>query len=115
MIFIGHYIFHEHTVTMKSPNLRMCTTSCFLLVIILSSLSLQARGSQEANRSTATVNVVIVGGTGDLAKKYLWQGFFNLYQGTNVNMERFVVRVGVVLKRTAGFNSNVSISRPPML
>ncbi|XP_033639141.1 GDH/6PGL endoplasmic bifunctional protein-like [Asterias rubens] len=66
---------------MKSPNLRMCTTSCFLLVIILSSLSLQARGSQEANRPT--VNVVIVGGTGDLAKKYLWQGFFNLNQEQN--------------------------------
>lgn len=25
------------------------------------------------------VSVVIVGGTGDLAKKYLWQGFFQLY------------------------------------
>lgn len=25
------------------------------------------------------VSVVIVGGTGDLAKKYLWQGFFHLY------------------------------------
>lgn len=25
------------------------------------------------------VSVIIVGGTGDLAKKYLWQGFFHLY------------------------------------
>lgn len=25
------------------------------------------------------VSVVIIGGTGDLAKKYLWQGFFHLY------------------------------------
>lgn len=25
------------------------------------------------------VSVVVVGGTGDLAKKYLWQGFFHLY------------------------------------
>ncbi|XP_077978873.1 GDH/6PGL endoplasmic bifunctional protein-like, partial [Glandiceps talaboti] len=24
-------------------------------------------------------NIVLIGGTGDLAKKYLWQGFFNLY------------------------------------
>ncbi|XP_036427051.1 GDH/6PGL endoplasmic bifunctional protein isoform X1 [Colossoma macropomum] len=29
--------------------------------------------------SPGHVSVVIVGGTGDLAKKYLWQGFFHLY------------------------------------
>jgi len=32
----------------------------------------------EAQR-TGHVSVVVVGGTGDLAKKYLWQGFFELY------------------------------------
>ncbi|TRY69796.1 hypothetical protein DNTS_000586 [Danionella cerebrum] len=34
---------------------------------------------QEAKRSLGHVTVVVVGGTGDLAKKYLWQGFFQLY------------------------------------
>uniref|UniRef100_A0A8C7IL60 Hexose-6-phosphate dehydrogenase/glucose 1-dehydrogenase n=1 Tax=Oncorhynchus kisutch TaxID=8019 RepID=A0A8C7IL60_ONCKI len=33
------------------------------------------------------VSVVIVGGTGDLAKKYLWQGFFHLY-ANQLSVER---------------------------
>ncbi|KAM8916933.1 GDH/6PGL endoplasmic bifunctional protein isoform 1-T5 [Spinachia spinachia] len=32
-----------------------------------------------AGPSKGHVSVVVVGGTGDLAKKYLWQGFFQLY------------------------------------
>ncbi|XP_029539764.1 GDH/6PGL endoplasmic bifunctional protein [Oncorhynchus nerka] len=35
----------------------------------------ETKGAQ----SLGHVSVVIVGGTGDLAKKYLWQGFFHLY------------------------------------
>lgn len=34
---------------------------------------------EEAARGPGHVSVIIVGGTGDLAKKYLWQGFFQLY------------------------------------
>ncbi|MBN3301469.1 G6PE protein, partial [Amia calva] len=36
----------------------------------------EAEGTREAK---GHISVVIVGGTGDLAKKYLWQGFFQLY------------------------------------
>ncbi|XP_010894398.1 GDH/6PGL endoplasmic bifunctional protein isoform X2 [Esox lucius] len=41
----------------------------------------QANESQEAKGAPKLghVSVVIVGATGDLAKKYLWQGFFHLY------------------------------------
>uniref|UniRef100_A0A8C7IJG4 Hexose-6-phosphate dehydrogenase/glucose 1-dehydrogenase n=2 Tax=Oncorhynchus TaxID=8016 RepID=A0A8C7IJG4_ONCKI len=44
------------------------------------------------------VSVVIVGGTGDLAKKYLWQGFFHLYanQGVVCPRELSVERCALV-------------------
>lgn len=52
--------------------------SVFLLL-----LTLCARGGYGEKREEAStpghVSVVIVGATGDLAKKYLWQGFFQLY------------------------------------
>lgn len=35
--------------------------------------------NHEAKKSLGHVTVVVVGGTGDLARKYLWQGFFQLY------------------------------------
>eukprot|EP00058_Branchiostoma_floridae_P008788 XP_002594276.1 hypothetical protein BRAFLDRAFT_65130 [Branchiostoma floridae] len=34
-------------------------------------------------------NVVLVGATGDLAKKYLWQGFFDLYQAEHAEGNTF--------------------------
>nr|XP_061814628.1 GDH/6PGL endoplasmic bifunctional protein-like [Nerophis lumbriciformis] len=37
------------------------------------------RGHGEEKQVRGHVSVVVVGGTGDLAKKYLWQGFFQLY------------------------------------
>ncbi|XP_077459307.1 GDH/6PGL endoplasmic bifunctional protein [Stigmatopora argus] len=43
-------------------------------------LALSATGGHgEDRQSGGHVSVVVVGGTGDLAKKYLWQGFFQLY------------------------------------
>ncbi|XP_031423847.1 GDH/6PGL endoplasmic bifunctional protein isoform X2 [Clupea harengus] len=36
-------------------------------------------GEQKGPSRRGHVSVVVVGSTGDLAKKYLWQGFFNLY------------------------------------
>ncbi|XP_054640466.1 GDH/6PGL endoplasmic bifunctional protein [Dunckerocampus dactyliophorus] len=51
--------------------------------VLLLLLALCARGGQGEEsvkkQSLGHVSVVIVGGTGDLAKKYLWQGFFQLY------------------------------------
>lgn len=35
--------------------------------------------NHEDKKSLGHVTVVVVGGTGDLARKYLWQGFFQLY------------------------------------
>ncbi|XP_061688120.1 GDH/6PGL endoplasmic bifunctional protein [Syngnathoides biaculeatus] len=47
---------------------------------LLLSLALFAVGGHgEEKQSRGHVSVVVVGGTGDLAKKYLWQGFFQLY------------------------------------
>ncbi|CAJ1050590.1 GDH/6PGL endoplasmic bifunctional protein [Xyrichtys novacula] len=48
------------------------------VVLLLVTLCSQG-GNGEETQGQGHVSVVIVGGTGDLAKKYLWQGFFQLY------------------------------------
>lgn len=51
------------------------------LFLLLATLCVSG-AKDEARKDAQTaghVSVVIVGGTGDLAKKYLWQGFFSLY------------------------------------
>ncbi|XP_069001169.1 GDH/6PGL endoplasmic bifunctional protein [Embiotoca jacksoni] len=50
----------------------------FLLLVALCSQMGNGDGGEGAQRP-GHVSVIIVGGTGDLAKKYLWQGFFELY------------------------------------
>ncbi|KAF7668513.1 hypothetical protein LDENG_00006950 [Lucifuga dentata] len=48
------------------------------VLLLLVTLCAQGGTGEETHRP-GHVSVVIVGGTGDLAKKYLWQGFFQLY------------------------------------
>lgn len=50
-------------------------------LLLLATVYVQRGCAKEAKgaQSLGHVSVVIVGGTGDLAKKYLWQGFFHLY------------------------------------
>lgn len=53
-------------------------------VLLLAALCVPgANGGEDGKggRTPGHVSVVVVGGTGDLAKKYLWQGFFSLYVG----------------------------------
>ncbi|XP_040015360.1 GDH/6PGL endoplasmic bifunctional protein isoform X2 [Xiphias gladius] len=57
----------------------------FLLLVTLCAQGGYGEERKEAQR-LGHVSVVIVGGTGDLAKKYLWQGFFQLY----INQEQFL-------------------------
>lgn len=47
--------------------------------LLLVTFCVQGGNGQEEAQRTGHVSVIIVGGTGDLAKKYLWQGFFELY------------------------------------
>ncbi|XP_041743442.1 GDH/6PGL endoplasmic bifunctional protein [Coregonus clupeaformis] len=47
-------------------------------LLLLATVCVQ-RGYAKGAQRLGHVSVVIVGGTGDLAKKYLWQGFFQLY------------------------------------
>lgn len=53
------------------------------VTVLLLLVTLCAQGGHGEEKVEAQrpghVSVVIVGGTGDLAKKYLWQGFFQLY------------------------------------
>ncbi|XP_035633061.1 GDH/6PGL endoplasmic bifunctional protein-like [Oncorhynchus keta] len=50
-------------------------------LLLLATVCVQRGYTKEVKgaQSLGHVSVVIVGGTGDLAKKYLWQGFFHLY------------------------------------
>ncbi|XP_017263522.1 GDH/6PGL endoplasmic bifunctional protein [Kryptolebias marmoratus] len=51
-----------------------------LVTVVLLLVALCAdRGCGEEGQRAGHVSVVVVGGTGDLARKYLWQGFFHLY------------------------------------
>ncbi|XP_056129728.1 GDH/6PGL endoplasmic bifunctional protein [Lampris incognitus] len=52
--------------------------SLILPLVMLCAQGASGKEEQEAQH-VGHVSVVIVGGTGDLAKKYLWQGFFQLY------------------------------------
>ncbi|KAM9362071.1 GDH/6PGL endoplasmic bifunctional protein [Symphorus nematophorus] len=54
------------------------SVTVFLLLVALCARGGNGEEKEEAQRP-GHVSVVIVGGTGDLAKKYLWQGFFELY------------------------------------
>lgn len=54
------------------------SVTVFLLLVTLCVQGGNGEEREEAQRP-GHVSVVIVGGTGDLAKKYLWQGFFELY------------------------------------
>lgn len=47
--------------------------------LLLVPLVAQATTEHEGVQKRGHVSVVVLGGTGDLAKKYLWQGFFELY------------------------------------
>lgn len=62
---------------MDSQDQSMLAT-VFVLLVALCAQGGNGEEREEAQRP-GHVSVVIVGGTGDLAKKYLWQGFFQLY------------------------------------
>lgn len=51
------------------------------VLLLLVTLCAQGANGEEGEKAERPghVSVVIVGGTGDLARKYLWQGFFQLY------------------------------------
>lgn len=54
------------------------TVTVFMLLATLCVAGLNGEDRKDA-QTPGHVSVVVVGGTGDLAKKYLWQGFFSLY------------------------------------
>ncbi|KAM9410795.1 GDH/6PGL endoplasmic bifunctional protein [Pholidichthys leucotaenia] len=54
------------------------SVAVFLLLVALCARGGTGEGKKVAPKP-GHVSVIIVGGTGDLAKKYLWQGFFQLY------------------------------------
>ena len=73
----------------------MSSVTAYFTMIVLFSLStrhISARTSQQSELYHRNVtNIVLIGASGDLAKRYLWQGFFRLFiQETNdANTFRF--------------------------
>ena len=66
----------------------MLSVTAYFTLIVLLSLStrqISARKSQQSELYHRNVtNIVLIGASGDLAKRYLWQGFFRLFiQETN--------------------------------
>ena len=70
----------------KYRSIRIVVVYVTLLVALLfSSRHISASHSQQSEHFRRNVtNIVLIGATGDLAKRYLWQGFFKLFiQETN--------------------------------
>uniref|UniRef100_A0A3B3YG37 Hexose-6-phosphate dehydrogenase (glucose 1-dehydrogenase) n=1 Tax=Poecilia mexicana TaxID=48701 RepID=A0A3B3YG37_9TELE len=61
--------------------------------LLLVALCAGAGYGEEGTRAQKAghVSVVVVGGTGDLARKYLWQGFFQLYVSQDVSQDRCAI------------------------
>ena len=63
-------------------------TSTILLALLFASCVQPAASSTTpdggGSDGSSVTNVVLVGALGDLAKKYLWQGLFDLYLGERV-------------------------------
>ena len=52
-----------------------------IFMLFLSNILPQTYGEDEQIQG---INIILVGATGDLAKRYLWRGFFNLYLSVHV-------------------------------
>ena len=65
--------------------LSVTASFTFLVLLSLSTRQISARNSQQSELHHRNVtNIVLIGASGDLAKRYLWQGFFKLFiQETN--------------------------------
>ena len=60
----------------------LSASASFILVVLLSlsTRQISARDSQQSELYHRNVtNIVLIGASGDLAKRYLWQGFFRLF------------------------------------
>ena len=54
--------------------------SAFVFLFLLSSRQASTEDNQQSGKFRRNVtNIVLIGATGDLAKRYLWRGFFNLF------------------------------------
>ena len=54
--------------------MKLCLPVTFLLVFVM-----VLKVSVQTKKNPELYNVVLVGATGDLAKKYLWKALFNLF------------------------------------
>ncbi len=59
-----------------AANLLPFCKAHVIFTLFLISISSQSRAE---NKPKQRINIILVGATGDLAKRYLWNGFFNLY------------------------------------
>ncbi|XP_064635150.1 GDH/6PGL endoplasmic bifunctional protein-like [Lineus longissimus] len=67
---------------------KRTTMKLQIVVFILAAFCFLYVASQSPNKVT---NIVLIGATGDLAKKYLWQGLFNLYLEKQTSDHQFKI------------------------
>ena len=85
-MFVCLYLFNSDYIKYLGIKTNMAITICkkyLLFTLCLGNILAQSYAENERKQE---VNVVLLGATGDLAKRYLWRGFFNLY--LSVNMEK---------------------------
>jgi hexose-6-phosphate dehydrogenase len=70
-----------------------------LLIPVLMHFCFSSVTSQSPNKVT---HIALIGATGDLAKKYLWQGLFNLYEEKQTSDHRFKIFGGARVETTKG-------------
>ncbi|KAJ7998458.1 hypothetical protein DPEC_G00205150 [Dallia pectoralis] len=87
-VAIIHPIQLSRSCSVLGQRMWKVVLAALLLMASVCVQKVHANKSQEAKgeQKLGHVSVVIVGATGDLAKKYLWQGFFQLY----ANQEQFL-------------------------
>lgn len=84
MIAIGE--FHKSNMAVK------CSSFLIKISFFLIFSNIDSRNSSESDL-TPKINVILVGATGDLAKRYLWKGFFDIFltsgKGTLTNTKLY--------------------------
>lgn len=66
-----------------------CYSTCIFVIILFITQGIATQNQQTAKSWRNVTNIVLIGSTGDLAKRYLWQGFFHLFRQETTEQNKF--------------------------
>lgn len=66
-----------------------CYSTCIFVIILFITQGIATQNQQTAKSWRNVTNIVLIGATGDLAKRYLWQGFFHLFRQETTEQNKF--------------------------